>query len=176
MPKIVLASKNPAKVKATQEGFQRMFPQEVFEFASVSVTSGVKDQPSSDAEALQGALNRAEHASQAMPEADFWVGMEGGIEEKENEMMSFAWIVVKGKDSRIGKGRSGTFFLPREVVKLIKEGKELGVADDIVFQRKDSKQKNGAVGILTGDVLTRSEFYSDAVILALIPFKHQELY
>jgi non-canonical (house-cleaning) NTP pyrophosphatase len=34
----------------------------------------------------------------------------------------------------------------------------------------------GAVGILTGDVLTRTTYYEPAIILALIPFKNPELY
>ncbi|MEA2092741.1 MAG: DUF84 family protein, partial [Patescibacteria group bacterium] len=55
-------------------------------------------------------------------------------------------------------------------------GKELGEADDIVFQRNNSKQENGAVGILTGDVVDRTKCYTEAVILALIPFKNVNLY
>lgn len=56
------------------------------------------------------------------------------------------------------------------------EGKELGEADDLVFGQTNSKQANGAVGILTDNVLTRTTFYEPAVILALIPFKNPELY
>ncbi|MBZ9731756.1 DUF84 family protein, partial [Salegentibacter sp. JZCK2] len=81
--------------------------------------------------------------------ADYWVGIEGGIEKTgEKEMQAFAWIVVKSRQY-IGKGKTGTFFLPDEIISLINEGKELGEADDIVFGQNNSKQKNGAVGILT---------------------------
>jgi non-canonical (house-cleaning) NTP pyrophosphatase len=59
---------------------------------------------------------------------------------------------------------------------LIKEGKELGEADDIVFQKENSKQKTGAVGLLTGNVLDRTSYYKEAIILALIPFKNKDLY
>ena len=59
---------------------------------------------------------------------------------------------------------------------MIKEGKELGEADDIVFNRNNSKQENGAVGILTGDVIDRMKYYTEAVILSLIPFKNVDLY
>ena len=74
------------------------------------------------------------------------------------------------------KARTGTFFLPNELVKLIKDGKELGEADDIVFKRSNSKQENGAVGILTGDVIDRTKYYTEAVVLSLIPFKNIDLY
>jgi non-canonical (house-cleaning) NTP pyrophosphatase len=85
-------------------------------------------------------------------------------------------VVVKSRDGKIGKGKTGSFFLPPKVAELIGQGKELGDADDIVFGTSNSKQANGAVGILTGDVLTRTTFYEAAVILALIPFKNPELY
>ena len=58
----------------------------------------------------------------------------------------------------------------------MKEGKELGDANDIVFNRNNSKQKNGAVGILTGDATDRTKYYTEAIILSLIPFKNIELY
>jgi len=109
-----------------------------------------------------------------MPEAYFWVGIEGGIEDREGEMAAFAWIVVKSNKT-LGKGRTGTFFLPQAVSDLIRQGKELGEADDIVFGRINSKQENGAIGILTGDVIDRTQLYAHAVVLALLPFKNPDL-
>jgi|SRR3989344_1733011 len=176
MKKIIVASKNPVKINATLNGFQKMFPAETFEIDGVSVPSGVGDQPKNDAEIFQGSWNRANNASEAVIGADFWVGIEGGVEEKDNDTESFAWIIIKGRNGKFGKGRTGTFFLPPKVAELIEQGKELGEADDIVFQRKNSKQENGAVGILTGDVINRTKFYIEAVVLALIPFKNEELY
>lgn len=43
--KIVVASKNPVKIKATLGGFEKMFPDVVFETEGVSVSSGVSEQP-----------------------------------------------------------------------------------------------------------------------------------
>ena len=104
-----------------------------------------------------------------------WVGIEGGIEDYGVEMAAFAWIVVKSRNL-CGKGRTGSFFLPGEIAELVRGGKELGDADDIVFQKSNSKQKNGAIGILTGNVVDRTSLYEQAVILALVPFKNPELY
>ncbi len=175
MPKIVIASHNPIKIQATLSGFMRMFPGIEFGLTSVSVPSGVSDQPGTNQETLQGAQNRATGAKQAEPEADYWVGIEGGIEQDAGQMAAFAWIVVQGREG-IGQGRTGTFFLPPEVAQLVRQGKELGEADDIVFGRTNSKQDNGAVGILTGNVIDRARLYEQAVILALIPFKNPGLY
>ena len=78
--------------------------------------------------------------------------------------------------SQKGKAQTSTFQLPPKIVKLIRDGIELGHADDMVFNRKNSKQGNGAVGILTHDVIDRIEYYRHAVVLALIPFVNKELY
>jgi inosine/xanthosine triphosphatase len=172
---IVVASKNPVKVQAALSGFQRMFPEEHFITQTVSVPSLVADQPLSDQETLQGALNRARLAQQQTPSADYWVGIEGGIGNLGEEMTAFAWIVVLDKN-QCGKSRTGTFFLPPEVTRLVQAGKELGEADDIIFQRANSKQENGAVGLLTGNVVERAGLYEQAVVLALIPFRNPTLY
>ena len=175
MKRIVVASTNPVKIQAALHGFQRMFPGEEFSTHNVSVPSDVSDQPGSDHETLQGACNRAKHVRQMAGQADFWVGIEGGIQEWDAELVAFAWVVVLGID-RMGKGRTGTFFLPDAVAALVRGGKELGEADDIVFKRSNSKQENGAIGILTGNIIDRVRLYEEAVILALVPFKNPELY
>ena len=152
-----------------------MFPAEEFTIRQVSVPSGVSNQPFSDQETYRGALNRVDRAVKLDPDADFWVGIEGGVEERDGELSAFAWIVIRSKD-RCGRSRSGTFQLPKKLADLIRQGVELGEADDIVFNRSNSKQANGAIGILTGDVIDRTELYRHAVILALVPFKNVGLY
>ena len=161
---------------AVREGFARMFPRETSVLDGVSVLSGVNDQPMSDAETLEGAWNRCHRAADAAPDADFWIGIEGGVEDKAGELEAFAWVVVKSREGKIGKGRSSAFFLPQKVAELIRQGKELGEADDIVFKRANSKQENGAVGLLTHNAIDRTHYYTDAVILALIPFANPALY
>lgn len=152
-----------------------MFPGETFKVESISVPSGVRVQPFTDRETLVGAEHRARNACQESPRSDYWVGIEGGVEDRDGEISAYAWIVILAR-GLAGKSRTGTFFLPKEVAHLIREGKELGEADDIVFNESNSKQKNGAVGLLTGDIITRARLYEHAVILALIPFKNLDLY
>jgi inosine/xanthosine triphosphatase len=172
MKKIIVASRNPVKIQAARSGFQRMFPGEAFSLESASVPSGVSHQPLTDRETLQGAMQRTENAARLQPAADFWVGIEGGVEEQDGELGAFAWVVVRSPD-RVGKSRTGTFYLPPAVAAHVRAGKELGEADDLVFQRSNSKQENGAIGLLTGDVVDRAALYEQAVILALAPFRIQ---
>jgi len=178
MRTVIVGSTNPVKLTAVQTGFGAMFPQERFTFRGIDVLSSVSAQPQSDAETLQGARQRATHAREQVPEADFWVGIEGGVDGlpgNSETLLAFAWVVVLSAEQR-GCARTGAFVLPAPVAKLVSSGLELGEADDQVFGTQGSKQHNGAVGLLTHDVLTRDGFYAQAVQLALIPLINPHLY
>jgi inosine/xanthosine triphosphatase len=175
MKTIVVASRNPVKIQAALNGFHRMFPGEEFQIETAIVPSDVADQPFTSEETLHGAQNRAGHAAKAQPDADFHIGIEGGVEVDRDELAVFAWVFIRSKNIT-GKARSATFFLPPQVADLVHAGKELGEADDIIFNRSNSKQANGSIGILTGDVIDRAGLYEMAVIMALIPFKNPQLY
>ena len=103
------------------------------------------------------------------------VGIEGGIQQIGDELHAFAWMIVLNKN-KTGTARTATFLLPPEIAKLVKQGIELGEADDIVFRRENSKQKDGAVGILTNGIIDRTQYYEHAMILALIPFIKKDLF
>lgn len=173
--RIAVASQNPVKLEAVRNGFTRLFPDDAFTIEAISVDSGVSDQPMTDAEARKGAFTRAKNARDALPQDSYWVGVEGGCDYLEGEMVAFAWIFVLGNGMQ-GSARTALFRLPQEVQSLVESGLELGDADDRVFGRNNSKQKSGAVGLLTSDVVTRTTLYEQAVILALIPFKNPNLY
>lgn len=175
MPSIVVASKNPIKTQAILNGFETIFPDPVFEILSVDVPSEVKEQPVGDIETRLGAENRVKNARLVVPQADYWTAIEGGVEELGSQMCAFAWIVVMDA-KRTGLSRSASFLLPEKISVLVRAGVELGHADDQVFGRKNSKQANGAVGILTNDAVDRKELYTHAVKLALIPFLHPSLF
>jgi inosine/xanthosine triphosphatase len=175
MKKVVVASLNPVKIQAVRNAFRKMFPAEIFEIDSFSVSSGVADQPMSDQETLQGAFNRCQQASRQIPDADYYVGIEGGIVDSPEGMAAFAWIVVLS-NGRVGRGRTGTFFLPDKVVRLVRDGKELGEANDMVFDKQNSKQINGAIGLLTGDIIDRTQLYQHGVLMALVPFRNPKFY
>ncbi len=173
--KIVTASESPVKNQAVKDAFTEVFKKKELTFLSTSVPSGVSDQPKNNEETFAGAKNRAENAKTKIQDADFWVGIEGGIEKIKNETRAFAWIYIIS-DNKTGKAKTASFFLPKKITDLLDKGYELGEADDIIFNKKDSKKKNGAVGILTKNNVSRAQYYKQAVVLALIPFINNELY
>jgi non-canonical (house-cleaning) NTP pyrophosphatase len=75
----------------------------------------------------------------------------------------------------MGCGKTSFFQLPKKIQNLVENGVELGEADDEVFGRKNSKHKDGAVGILTGGLVDRTSYYKEAVVMSLIPFINNEL-
>ncbi|OEK07130.1 inosine/xanthosine triphosphatase [Roseivirga misakiensis] len=173
--KVIVGSKNPVKLKCTQDAFQQVFPDNKITVEGAAVPSDVSDQPMTDEETWIGAKNRSHHARNSYPESDYWVGIEGGITDSPQKMEAFAWVYILSRDAN-GDARTSAFQLPPKIQELVRQGIELGEADDIVFNRSNSKQSNGAVGILTKDLINRADYYQPAVVLALIPFINPDLY
>jgi inosine/xanthosine triphosphatase len=171
--KVVVASLNPVKAGAVRAAFEAQFPDIDLELVPLAVGSGVADQPLSDDETRAGARGRAVNARATMPEADYWVGLEGGLETIGGTLMGFAWMAVAGPDGRISEARSPTLPMPPAVQALIEQGLELGDANDRVFATTNSKQKGGAFGLLSGGRYTREGIYTQTLVLALIPFVHE---
>ncbi len=167
---VIVASTNPVKIEAARLGFGRMFPDVQFLIEGAAISSDVSHQPMTSIETYQGAASRAHNAAVQYPQANFTIGIEGGVEDQQGALQVFAWVVVQAA-GQIGKAQTGVFYLPQEVAVLVRQGLELGDADDVVFGRSNSKQANGSIGLLTDDALTRTDYYVQAVIMALIPFK-----
>lgn len=167
--KVVVASLNPAKINAVKSAFQSAFPHQAFEFIDVSVESEVDDQPMSNEETRDGALNRVRNAKISQPDADYYVGLEAGIEDN----VTFAWMIIES-DTHRGESRSASLMLPPLVIEKLDHANELGDVMDEVFGTENIKQKGGAISLLTQDLLTRSSVYHQALILALIPFTNPE--
>ena len=172
---VIVGSKNPVKVGCTRVAFSQAFGK-IGLVEGVDALSDIPAQPRSEAETLLGARNRANHAKILVPEADYWVGIEGGVDEDSQGMYAFAWIYVLHRSGKSSQSKTSTFYLPLQVVTLIQEGMELGHADDLVFQAQNSKQQGGSVGLLTHGLITREAYYQQAMVLALIPFLNESLY
>lgn len=167
---VVVSSRNPVKIDAVRLAFSSQFPSAGIDLFPIEVESGVSDQPRSDQETRHGARNRVAAARRAKPDADFWVGLEGGIESIDDQLMAFAWMVVGGRDGKVGEARSVTLPLPPAVKDLVDTGLELGEANDRVFATVNSKQHGGAYGLLTDGRYSREFIYCQTLIIALIPF------
>ncbi|CAH0541102.1 inosine/xanthosine triphosphatase [Vibrio marisflavi] len=169
MKTVIITSLNPAKIRAVESAFREVFPHQEFNFEGIKVASEVADQPMTNTETKQGALNRIRNAKKISGSADYFVGIEAGIDSG----VTFAWMVIESATIR-GESRSASLMLPPVVLEKLKTANELGDVMDDVFGTENIKQKGGAISLLTNNLLTRSSVYHQALILALIPFSNEE--
>ena len=174
--RVLVASRNPVKVMATEKAFRAVFREHEWIIESHWGDSGVPEQPIGIDQTFLGARNRVENLKDAGLRADYYVGIEGGIYPRGTDWFAFAWMYVESAEGKVGKAQTGHFPLPSRVAALLAQGFELGDANDKVFGLENSKQKMGAVGMLTNGLLVREEYYRHALILALIPFTRAELF
>jgi inosine/xanthosine triphosphatase len=170
-----VGSENPVKIGAVSQAVREFWPGA--RVVGTGVQSAVSAQPRGDRQIFLGARHRAAEALKHVAAAQYGVGLEGGVADDRDGMWVYAWIVVSDRRGSVGKGRTGQFLLPEGVARLIREeGLEMGDADDRFFGRSNSKQQEGAIGLLTDRKLTRQDFYHQAVVFALLPFIHPEYY
>ncbi|MDB5238178.1 MAG: inositol monophosphatase [Candidatus Kaiserbacteria bacterium] len=168
---------SPVKKEAAIRGFSILFPNETFEYECVPANSGITDQPMSDDETRSGAIGRVAHARELVPEADFYVGLEGGVEEKYGDMYNFGWVAVESRSAKKGYGRTFAFVIPPQIRHLmLHEGLEQSHATDKVLSKNGTKHGTGTIGPMTNDAITYTDWYVPAVVSALIPFLQEALY
>lgn len=177
MTSIIVASTNPVKLNCIKQAFTQMFPGAEFTLDGLNCPSGVPDQPFGAEQTLTGARNRARLARSQKPEADYVVGIEGGLLTDDlGQLTVVAWFVIINKAGLESQASTGTFVLPKGIADDVKNGMELGSAADKLHGTTNIKQSGGTVGILTGGAMDRTAYYVHAAILAFIPFKNPELY
>lgn len=171
--KVAVGSTNPVKVTAVATMFSRVWPEA--EIAPVAVPSGVRAMPLSDEETITGARNRAASA-RAELDADFGVGLEGGVQAESFGLVLQGWVVIVDRHGRHGIGGCSRLQLPSAIAQRIVTGEELGYIMDDILNDHNTKQKGGAVGALTNNLVVRGEAFATAVAYALAPFVTPDLY
>lgn len=174
MIKVIVGSKNPVKVNAAANAMTQLFPQYQIQTIGMDAPSGVPAQPMTDSATRQGAVNRVDYCQQHA-EADYYVAMEGGVDHFEFGPATFAYIAI-AHQQRISIGRGALLPLPMQVYRALEAGEELGHVMDRLFNTVNIKQKGGAIGLLTLGHVTRESNYTQAIILAMAPFLHPEIY
>lgn len=140
--------------------------------------------PLTDWELMSGARERALAVQTLLVEqhleTDLYVGLEGGFHSisAEGEWHTFlrGWAYVTDGE-RGSFGMSPSITVPPAIVKSVIEGKqELGLVIDEVAGARDVRSKQGAWGVLSRDLLTRSMSFEAALIAAFAPFYNPQLY
>ena len=167
--KIVVGSTNPAKIKAAQIVINKLFPEHKVKLKGVEVESGVDSQPKSDQEAMDGAINRAKAALQKT-NADFAIGMEGGIHKIGKHWFECGWIAVVDKNGNLGLGSSGRWKVSKKIANELLAGRELAEVIEILTGDTGANLREGIMGKITNGHLPRDLAYSHGIIFAFAPF------
>lgn len=174
--RVAVGSQNPAKIGAVRAAFVQMgFHVNV---VGREVESGVANQPISDEETIRGAVNRAlsaVHPADGQP-FDFGVGLEGGVVETPFGWFVCNWGAIANDAGIVGIGGGHRVQLPQALVDSLHKGEELGTIIDQWTGGKDIKKKEGTIGILTNNHLTRQSMFRDVVVCAFTRFLNPHFY
>jgi inosine/xanthosine triphosphatase len=186
--RIALGSDRAAKIMAVRASIARVAEiDSAWRDASVvarSVTTDAPAMPLTDWELMSGARQRALAVREILIEqslgADLYVGLEGGFHSisVDGEWHTFlrGWAFVTDGE-RGSFGMSPSISVPAAIVKNVIEGKrELGLVIDEVAGARDVRSRQGAWGVLSRDLLTRSMSFEAALIAAFAPFYNPALY
>jgi len=185
---IAVGSTRKPKLAALRDALDQiaglLSPEASCEIVGVEVESGVTHTPTSRAELMRGARQRAEalqsFAKQFGKVWNFFVGLEGGLDAYEEDGREYvfleSWAYVS--DGQRGHfGRSGAVELPQSLAdEVLRRGTELSVAIDAFAQKTGIRDAQGAWGVLSANRITRQESFRIAVIAAFAPFYNQKLY
>lgn len=164
---IAVGSENPVKIAAVRAVTLRVWPQA--EVQGVAVPSGISPMPQNDAECIAGARGRARAALQAL-DAHLALGLEGGVQALEGEILLTGWVAALDLHGREGLGSGARLLLPSVVTRRLRAGRELGPLMDELTGRERTNHAEGAIGILTCNLMTRQRSFEAGVAYALAPW------
>jgi inosine/xanthosine triphosphatase len=184
---IALGSDRAAKIMAVRASVARVAEIDAAWRSASIVARPVKTDaplmPLTDWELMIGARQRAQAVRKILLEqklsADLYVGLEGGFHSisLEGEWRTFlrGWAFVTD-GVRGSFGMSPSIEVPDSIVKDVVSGRELGIVIDEVAGMRDVRSKQGAWGVLSRDLLTRSDSFEAALLAAFAPFYNAKLY
>ena len=154
------------------------------EVVARAVESGVPAMPLTDTHLMRGARERAEGVRALLWEAgkpaDLYVGLEGGFHSitYEGRRHTFLRGWAYATDGARGFfGAAPSIEVPAEIVRRVEgQNRELGVVIDEFSGEHDVRSRQGAWGILSRDLLTRSQSFEAALVAAFAPFYNARLY
>jgi len=174
--KVLIATENRAKVQAVKEVFTQRFPQ--VEFFTAKYDSEVSDQPLSENEGIQGAINRALNAKKDQEEMDFYVGLEGYVDTNQFGMFLAGAVAIVDQNAEIGVGISAKMQMPNFMRQAIEAGRELGPLVQEMMQDENNQIRHteGTGGILTDGLCSRMEEFKNGTKCALARFLTPHLF
>ncbi len=168
MVKIAIGTKNPAKIKAGELAGRELSA----ELISIEVPSEVSEQPFSDEETIEGALNRAKNAMRET-QADFGLGLEGGVVKTPYGLFICNWGALVTKENKSFVSGGARIKLPDEIADELYSGRELGPVMDEYTKKQDIRKSEGAVGIFSNGRIKRDRMFEHIIELLVGQYEYQ---
>lgn len=168
--KVAVGTTNKAKLEAIRSVFL-----DGVEIIPCKVPSNVREQPFSDEETIQGAMNRAKNALVEV-NADLGIGLEGGVTETKIGLMLCNWgaLVLREKINEPYVAGGARIVLPEYISNRLRNGEELGIVMDDFCQQKNIRFHEGAVGIFTNGQVNRVEMFTHVVKLLKGQYEYEQ--
>ena len=174
--KIVLATENKTKISTTIEVLDLAFGKASCELKTLELES-IGPEPFGETELIDRIKVSLESARMAMPDADFYIAMEGGIVENEEYMEEVACVIVQeAKNNQFGISKAVSFQIPPVIAANVKKGMGFAEAVESYFSVKDVKQGGGFINILTNGIVTKKDLYFQPTAVALSKVLHNDWY
>jgi inosine/xanthosine triphosphatase len=174
--KIVISTENKAKVQAVKEVLESVW-NDIMIIAE-KFPSDISEQPVTEQEGIEGAVNRIKNSKEKYSDADYYIGMEGFVDSNEYGMFLAGAVVIENNIGDRGVGVSGKIQLPDDIKTKIDQGEELGplVQNLMNDSKNEIRNFDGTNGILTKGLYNRVDEFKDATKCALAKFLSSELY
>lgn len=164
--KIILTSANPVKIQVVQKAIDNLFFNQAINLLSLDLEEKGAEPFGEDA-IISQITSSIQQARQLHPNALYYIGMEGGIVEKDYGTYEAAFAVVENNTGEIqGISQSVSFPIPNQVAELVKSGVPFGKAVDQIFNTTDIKTTKGFIGLLTNDLVDKQDLYYQPTIVA----------
>jgi len=169
--KIAVGTTSETKIKYLKEVLKELeIKAKLF---SVSVQSGVSEQPKTTEETERGSINRAARAAEKVEGEDFAIGVEVGYHRNKNaEYEMFCWVTIIDKDGYQISSQSHKFLLPKYYQEVLDNN--LFVNEHLDGYIKNKKSAPIAKKHIDEIVRHRKPFIENALKNALIRYLNKE--
>ena len=176
--KVLVASKNPVKIKASLDAFQLFFKDPIVDSQEVVVPTANASQPIGEDQTREHSELRVIQARENYPGYDYFVGIEGGVVKLNSDSARIIVYSSIGHQLAIETVRGCGIPLPLEwyTVLTTHEYHELGDLAELKSGVTDIKKKQGVVGFFSQNFVTRYDILKQSVIMALVPYLNPSIF
>jgi non-canonical (house-cleaning) NTP pyrophosphatase len=167
--KIVITSKNPVKEKVLKRVTASLFSNDFIEIVSLDLEKGGPEPVSKD-EVLKQMYSAISEGKVNVPNAQYYVSMEGSMLDDGTSMNEMAYVVVQDSEGRSFVSSCPSFPVPKVIAQDVRGGSGFAESVDNFFKTTGTKQGGGFVKILTNGLINKEDHYYQSLVIVFSAF------